>query len=136
MDEVNEYPDHQEAPLVPSEPLFKGRIGRLLHEFNPFARPIDLIRAGFVLMHTSGQRESEFADVVFESDPIELAPPERRSLRDRLLRGQVPFWDFTVGRQVIEKATPKVQSTVEQIKARWELLSHGPLAAARAARSA
>lgn len=115
-------------PVVPSEPLFKGPIGRLLHEFNPLARPLDLIRAGFVLMHASGQRECEFADVVFDADPIELARHERRSLRDWLLGGQIPFWDFTVARQVAAHAEPKARLTVEHVKARWEHLSRGPAA--------
>ena len=112
-------------PIVPAEPLIRGRLGRLLHEFNPLSRPLDLIRAGFVLMHASGERESEFADVVFASDPIELAPSERRTLRDAIFRGKIPFWDFTVGRKVAEKAGPKARLTATQIKAQWQQLSRG-----------
>ncbi|MCC6552234.1 MAG: cyclic nucleotide-binding domain-containing protein [Polyangiaceae bacterium] len=111
--------------MAPGEPLFRGPFGRLLHEFNPLTRPLDLIRAGFVMMHTNGERESEFADVVFESDPIELAPSERRTLRDKLFRGKVPFWDFMLGPQVAARAAPKARLTVEQIRAQWQQLSRG-----------
>jgi predicted acylesterase/phospholipase RssA len=113
------------APAPPPEPLFGGDLGRLLHELNPIQRALDLVRAGFVLMHTAGARESDLADVAYESDPVELPLHERRSLRDRILRGWIPFWDFTAGPHVAEKATAKVLIAVDQIKGRWEQLSRG-----------
>jgi predicted acylesterase/phospholipase RssA/CRP-like cAMP-binding protein len=85
-----------------SQPMFKGTVGRLLHEFNPFERAADVLRAAFVLFHTNGDRECELAQVTFVPDPILVSPS-----------------NWSAGKRICDKAAPQVEEAMDQIKSRW-----------------
>jgi NTE family protein len=92
--------------VSPRKPLFPGALGRWLYAFNPIGRMSDVIRSGLVLMHTNGDRESEFADVTFETG-----------------FAGYDFWDFTKGKEIARRAEPQAERIVEEIRMKWQKLA-------------
>lgn len=94
-------PKYQVAP----KPLFRGAVGRILHEFNPVGRTMDTLRSALILMHAAGEATAAEADVQFASEPIDASPI--------LLTG---------GARIAELAEDDVAAVMPLIQMRWDAL--------------
>lgn len=88
-----------------AEPLFRGVVGRVLHEFNPVGRTLDTMRSALILMHAAGEATAAEADVQFASEPIDASPI--------LLTG---------GARIAELAEDDVAAIMPLIQMRWDAL--------------
>jgi len=97
----------QPTPLkaVP-QPIFPGRVGRVLHELNPIERTSDLLRSMLILMHSAGSRDAHLADVTYNAEPVPHLPS-----------------DFLHSEAIATCAKPAVGHAIEQIRLRWHRLS-------------
>jgi len=86
-------------------PMFKGKVGRVLHEFNPLMRAVDTMRSALILMHAAGEATAMDADVQFASDPI----------------GNSPVM-LTAGAEIAELAQDEVDEIMPLIQMRWDAL--------------
>lgn len=87
-------------------PMFEGRWGRALHEFDPIQRVRDLVRSMLVLMHTAGASDAYLADVTFSPPVPDVVP-----------------WDFSQADRVIEHARESLDRSLAEIDARWRALA-------------
>ncbi|MFO0646614.1 MAG: patatin-like phospholipase family protein [Polyangiales bacterium] len=87
-------------------PMFQGRWGRALHEFDPIQRVRDLVRSMLVLMHTAGASDAYLADVTFSPPVPDVVP-----------------WDFSQADRVIEHARESLDRSLAEIESRWRVLA-------------
>jgi predicted acylesterase/phospholipase RssA len=102
------------VPLPPvraaGKPFFRGRVGRLLFEFDLIDRTIDAVRSPFVLFHKAGELQAlTTAKVVFKS---------RSSMT------QYFFWDLDSAQQVMAEAAHAIEEgrVIQRIERAWREL--------------
>lgn len=88
-----------------AKPWFKGKAGRVLHEFNLWARAEDTMRSALILMHSAGEATATEADVYFASEPVDFLPTT-----------------LTDGAKIAAAAEDEVQDLMPLIEMRWKTL--------------
>ncbi|MFL5347697.1 MAG: patatin-like phospholipase family protein, partial [Hyalangium sp.] len=89
-----------------SAPMFPGKVGWFLHGLNPILRFADLVRSTLILFHSDGDKNAYGADVVFG---LPFTP--------------IPPWAFGKGQEFVDKAASVLGPTLDEIEARWKLMS-------------
>jgi predicted acylesterase/phospholipase RssA len=89
-----------------SKPLLPGPVGWFIHGLNPIGRISDLMRSTLILFHAGGNKDSYGADVVFDM-PFTSLPP----------------WAFGQGQKFVDSAAKNLGPTLDEIEARWKIMS-------------
>ncbi len=89
-----------------SGPLLPGPLGWFLHGLNPIGRFADLVRSTLILFHSDGDKSAYGSDVVFD---LPFTP--------------IPPWAFGKGQAFVNHAASVVGPTLDEIEARWRVMS-------------